>query len=497
MIGATHGSERPHSRPPLEPRGRTLTIDDEHAAHRMLVAALALIAAAAAQLLLAWMRAPRDGVIITLSAIALALFLWRPTGPVVPLLLLYVGVEAFLPFQTGAGIYGDWQLQYEMSRAFAGLSSMPGAALALRTPLFNALLAGATTVLPSYSGFQLGSVLLNILWLWPASRLLDGRTPSAIASIAFFPTALLMTIYERPWGLVTFFLLIALWGFERRRWTLVGAGLTGAILSHAGALGYVMGLVVWIAVRERRELRSLVPRLAPIAAVSAAVVTLPWLLLIRVSPRALFTGSQPVINAGSLGLWAATRPALMASSVFPIASPFISIGDWVLRILHYGAQGMVVVFAALWRRHMQGLNSAWWCVVGGLAVGVALTPSNQWVNGIDDAAYPAVILLGIMLLRSISPARRALVFSGSAALGALTAVLLAAAAFAATPHDLNLALKTKDGLHMLADYVTPWPGLTLIVIGALLCVRLYPRGDAVTTRRGGWSEHEAAGPDPA
>ena len=248
---------------------------------------------------------PEVSVVIVSVALIAAIALARPTPAMIGLVAVSMAVEMALSLQTGGGRIGDWDLHYQLARAYAGLSSTVGLAdLRQRTPLFDALGGGVLVWGQAYWAFQIVSVVLNSLWLWPAQLLLRslGANPRGLIVVGLTPMVVLYSVYTWPWGFVSFFVLTAIWAaLQRGRLaaTTVGVALAGALVTHIGSVGLVAGIAIWVVLRgshwKHAVVAGSVSVVAPMASWAAFTHTL--------SPSVLWSASVPARYAGSLGQW--------------------------------------------------------------------------------------------------------------------------------------------------------------------------------------------------
>lgn len=397
-------------------------------------------------------------------------------------MLLLIGLESVLPLQTGGGRFFDWDLHYQMSRVIAlphatavGLGSsshlfaaLIAADLPQRTPLFAALIASAVAHLAQYGTFQIGSVLLNLLWMWPAGLLLErwGRPRGMVLAVACCPMVVVFVLYTWPWGFCCFWLLSAVYfaGEEGRiSWAGCGVCLGAALMTHEGCIGYVIGLAAWLVVR-RREIRGVLAALGSALATCVAV-GVPWILvLVRHATLAQIIraiAQTPGTGAG----WLAGRFELILTTVIPLAGDGTALDDLFV-FLSVSVVG--ITLALLLTRTLRAPRGpvAWW-MAGGVLGGLLLLPTGSATGGLYDTAFPAILGLFVVSVAACPAGRwRGLVVTGLTLAAVAGLIIWIEAAFPARS-DPNLALKVDEHLHVIAD-VTVIPGLVLMGAGLAL-----------------------------
>jgi hypothetical protein len=438
----------------------------------------ALVVAGFVQELLLLSGHPQLGPAITVTVVVLLAWLWRPSWAVLGIITLGLGIELLLPLQTGGGRYQDWVLHYQMALHYAGQPShVLAEALRWRTPLYHQLIAGVLSGSPSYWTFQVGSVLLCSLWLWPASLLIRDRardsTGLRLMAVALAPVVIAYSTYTWPWNFAAFFLLAALW-LEGQASLIarvgVGIALGGAILAHPATAGYVLGLgVVWLYTQRARVL----PGAAAMAAVMASA--LPWIFDVSASggPQVLVTNSIPAVAATSPYLWAVSRLFLVAHTIFPTP---IATADryWAGAALTFfvlslpGALVTILITTRLPRPPVTMLV----CLATGAAVATALyNASGAYMTGILDALYPGVLILLTHTARATGWATARRMFVASLLLGgAFVALLFVLSAFP-IDGDANVLYRSR---YSISFFVQRWglvPGVALLAAGAFICAR--------------------------
>jgi hypothetical protein len=452
---------------------------------RLRTGCIALAAAGVLQLVLAAVGQPGLGIVVLLPVAIGVAWLWRPSAVQIAVVMILLGLESILPLQTGGGRYFDWDLHYQMGRMLAFVHPTFVAGLAnssnvlQRTPLFAALIASAVAHLPQYATFQAGSVLLNTLWMWPAGLLIErwGRSRNLVLAVVCCPMVIVFMLYTWPWGFCCFWLLSALYFADeegRISWAGCGICLAAALMTHEGCIGYVAGLVAWLAVRRwnvRGVARTLGGGLAACLAVGV-----PWtFVLLRYAPLSQIVRSLASAPGGGAG-WLGGRLELIAATVIPLhGSPTVI--DQLFVFLSGSVLGITAALL-LTRTVRMPRGPTAWSIVGGLLGGVLLLPTGTASSGLYDTAFPAAVMLFIVCVAACPPGRwRGLVVAGLM-IATLTAAIIWIEAAFPSPSDPNLALKVNEHLQFIAD-ITVIPGLVLIGVGlALGIVRAHDWWDA-------------------
>lgn len=388
-------------------------------------------------------------------------------------MLLALGLEAILTLHTGGTRYSDWLLHYELARHYAGLSNSASPTLIPgRTPVFQLLSGAFLAHAPGFGVFQVTSVLLNSLWLWPAGLLLDRaggpRRPRRLLVMAVGPFVLAYSVYTWPWGLCAFFVLAAVVlaaedGSDGAFG--VGVALAGALLVHPGALGYVVGLAVYLAVRRRHVVATV------LGGAVASATSIPWVLSVSGGDVSrMVRASVPARQAVGPELWLVTRAVTAATSFFPIQpmGPDRPVVNWVIAFFVLtipGALALTVVPLGLPRRTPPAAVAA---VVGGVLVGLLIYPPNNAIAGMLDALYPAVILVLVITLAEADDGAIAWPALLNLTAGAAFSLCLLWVSNAPAAGDANLALKTGSAVRFIADEVGPLPGVLLLLMAACL-----------------------------
>jgi hypothetical protein len=303
--------------------------------------------------------------------------------------------------------------------------------------------------------------LLNLVWLWPARVVFEGRS-ARLVCLALTPMALLLGTYTWPWGLCAFFVLTAVaLAREPSRMAALGVGLAcaGALLTHPGTLGYVVGLGLWLLVRNRSALKWAVP-----AGIIGMTALLPWVAFTTRggSWGDVFSGASAA-TAGQTPMQCLTsRQLVLLASVLPLrGNPDQSI-DLLLGFFAFSLLGSLIAVLLVVRPKLT--SAARWCVVGGLLGGLLLQPAAEAGAGVSDAGFPAVVVIAALGLAAASAQqlRQVLGLSGMLGLAAVAALLFVTATSGAG--DANFALAQRDHITTLANDV---PG---VVAGLLLAL---------------------------
>jgi hypothetical protein len=446
-----------------------------------------LVGAGTAQELLHLAGREGLGAVIVAPALAAVLWLWRPPAVAVGGILLVLGLEALLPLQTGGGMVVDWVRHWEIALSYAGRPShVTQAYLASRTALSEQILAAILAQQPGYWVFQLGSALLNCLWLWPAAVLIRRRTPDLFAvrllGVLLVPIVLYFGVYTWPWAFDAVFILCAL-AFIEDDGPLAAAGvglaLAGALLVHPGSLGYVLGLSAYVVARRRR----LLP-LALAAGTLTIALQVPWILSVTGGhgPLALISNSDPAKAQVPAWAYLLTRPLLVVHTLvpFPPLVPGLAVPDILMSFFVHSLPGALGAALLLAPRLLRPRGPAWWMGTVGVLVTLLIYPAEVWSVGIVEGLFLVVlvVLVDAASAASSSQARRLLVANAC-----LAAVFTAAAvwlAWAAPATDPNAVLRSRYGAVYLESLLGPLPGILLFVGGIFACWYVIARrGDPV------------------
>ena len=446
---------------------------------RLVAAMAALLVAGTVQELLLLVHRPALGILLVLPAVALAAALWRPSREAAVAAGIAFGLELLLPLMTGGGMVVDWVRHYEISLHYAGLpSAILHSYLASRTVLSEQILGAVLNHVPQYWAFQLGSVALNSLWLWPASLLLQAAAPARVdgrlLAVAAAPFVLYYSIYTWPWAFALFFLLAATWlaGREGRPAGVgIGLGAAGALLVHPAMLGYVLGLSGWVILRRRQVL---LPALA--TGSIALVAQLPWVYDITsgAGPLALITHSDPGQAHVPPLVYLLTRPLLVLHTIipFPPLVRGLEVPDFAFSLLVHSLPGALAGLLLLTRaqRRLRGPEPA--IIASGAAVSLLIYPSESMFVGIIDALYPAVVIAAIGITSRLPqrPLRRVLIVN--LALGALGAALMLWIAVGSHAPERNVALRQLYAARFLVEVLTPLAGLAVLAATAWVAAPL-------------------------
>lgn len=445
---------------------------------RLLVAVTVLMLAGTFTLCATLLDHSAVAVVVVALAIMTAVALARPTPIMIGVVALSLGVEMVLPLQTGGGRIGDWDLHYQLARAYAGLSSTVTITdLRQRTPLFDALGGGLLVWGQAYWVFQIVSVILNSLWLWPAQRLLRtlGAEPGALLVVGLTPMIVLYSVYTWPWGLVSFFVLAALCGALERgpiAAMTIGVALAGALLAHIGSIGLVVGIALWVMLRRPDW------KLAFAASIAGAVLIVPWAAFTHtLSPSVLWEASIPAQYAGSWSQWLLSRPVLVVSTFWGI--PPLRLGtpllDALISLFFFSTSAALLPMLLVGRRWPRPPHPAVWAVAGGIVAGILLLPTNTSRSGLAETVFTADIILIIAGVSRLTYRQiRSLAWIGAALTG-LALVALIWRAEVNVPGDPNLRYKMAQALEFFGARFSVLPGLLVGIIGIGVLVRSWRR----------------------
>jgi len=445
---------------------------------RMLVAMASLMLAGAFVLCATLLHHPEASVVVVLLAILGTIALARPTQITLGVVALSLAVEMLIPLQTGGGRIGDWDLHYQLGRAYAGLSSTVNLTdLRQRTPLFDAL-AGSVIVLgKSYWAFQILSVVLNSLWLWPAQRLLKtfGANPRRLLLVGLTPMIAFYSVYTWPWGLVSFFVLAALCAALARgriAAITIGVALAGALLTHIGSIGLVAGLGLWVLFRRADWTLTLVAGLVGVSLIA------PWAAFTHtLSPSVLWQGSIPAQHAGSLGQWLLSRPVLLASTFWGI--PLLHLGtpllDAVISLFFFSTSAALLPVLIVGRRWPRPPAPVVWAIVGGVIAGMLLLPTNTSRSGLAETVFTADVALIIVAVARLSREQARTLGIVTASLAAIAIAALVWRSEIIVPGDPNLQYKVAQALEFFVARFSVVPGVLVGGIGLVLLARSWRR----------------------
>ena len=451
-------------------------------AFRLLLAMGSMVIAGAVTELLLVAGAPRLAAVVVLPALAAVLWLWRPRLEALAAMLLVVGLELLIPLQTGGGRYNDWFLHYGISLHYAGLQTpIAPAFLSSRTPLFHQLAGAVLSLRSDYWIYQLVTVVLNSLWLWPAGLLLEraGGGRGRLLAMALSPFLVAYAVYTWPWAFAACFMLAATYLCTRDgRLAAVATGVAmgGAFLAHPGTTGYLVGLAIFILARHRN--RAL-PTLG--AAVVTAASQLPWTYVITngAGPLGVAFSVDPVVQRVPLDTWVITRLLVLAHSFMP-AAPLVrgvEVVDIVLVFLVLSLPGALLAATLAARRWLRPTGPAAWMILAGAIFGILVVPPQQFSSGMLDTLYPGIMLVLVGVSGAV-PARVVPRLLGlQAALAAVFVAALLLVATRATIDDPNLRLKLAYEARFAVEQLTPFPGIAalgLAAVSAFLALRNGP-----------------------
>jgi hypothetical protein len=456
-----------------------------HHSAALVIAMALLVGAGAIQELFLLAGRPGLGIAAVLPALVAVAWLWRPGAAVLALVALTLGLELLLPLHTGGGRYQDWLLHYELALHYAGLpGQVQPAYLVARTPLFHQLLAAFLAHERAYWVFQVGAVLLNSLWLWPAALLIrrqaTGGTALRLLAVGLTPVILAYSTYTWPWNFAAFFLLSALWLADEPG-TLAqvgtGLGLGGALLAHPGTLGYAAGLGAWWLYRRRRGLWAGI-----IAGVGALATSLPWVFSVTGGrgPVGLFSGSIPASQGQvPLPLWAISRLLLVAHTVMP--QPGLPADRaWVNVVLVFlvlSLPGALITLVVATRIPLPP-PAVRLAIIGGAAVNLAIFPADAYAVGILNVLYIGIMMYLVVTVAALDEVsvRRLLVVAAALSLVLSAALLWLSTAPAAG--DPNAGLRDSYGVLFFIQRWGLVPGSVLLAVALGLGIQQFSRSRA-------------------
>ncbi|HEY6471068.1 MAG TPA: hypothetical protein VI434_15030 [Candidatus Dormibacteraeota bacterium] len=447
---------------------------------RQLIAMGALILAGVVTLCATLLDHAGVSVVVVPVALIAAIALARPTWAMVGLVAVSLAVEMAVPLQTGGGRIGDWDLHYQLARAYAGLSSTVSLAdLRQRTPLFDALGGGVLVWGHAYWAFQIVSVFLNSLWLWPAQLLLRslGANPRGLVVVGLTPMVIFYSVYTWPWGFVSFFVLTAIWAaLQRGRLAAitVGVALAGALVTHIGSVGLVAGVALWVVFRgthwKHAFATGFVGVVAPMACWAAFTHT--------VSPSVLWAVSVPARYAGSLTQWLLSRPVVLASTFWGI--PPLGLGthllDALISLFFFSTSAALLPVLLIGRRWPRPPQPATWAIIGGVVAGLLLLPTNTSRSGLAETVFTADTMLIIVAVSRLSDKQSRTLARITAAIAAVAVAALVWRSEILVPGDPNLAYKSTQDLEFFVTRFGIVPSVLLGAIGIIVLLRSWRQG---------------------
>ena len=439
---------------------------------RLLAAICALLLAGAAQITATLLGAPQLGVLVVAPVLLAVPVLARPSWKVWLLFGTYLAIEMVIPLHTGGGRIGDWDRHYQLARAYVDLPSTYVAEVRQRTPLFNALIGSVLVHAQPFWVFQLMSVGLNALWLWPARLIagMRGTPPARLVVVGLTPIVVLFSVYTWPWGFCSFFILSALYFVLQAggRMAAAGAGIAaaGALCVHIGAIGYVTGLLLFIVLRGPRRLITFV------AAAAASCTIIPWVIFVTRSESlgALLSGSAVAQYSGGWRDWMLSRPTVLAATFWGIPPVDLSVRllDVVISLFFFSAVAALLPIALMIRRRVLDVpRPAVWMGGGAIVAGLLLLPANTSRSGLAETVftgYLALLTFGVTHLSEMQYRRLLRVTAG---LAAVVTVALVWRSTVSLPGDPNVTIKTSEQLVFFVDRFTWIPGAVLAVV--LVC----------------------------
>jgi hypothetical protein len=252
----------------------------------------------------------------------------------------------------------------------------------------------------------------------------------------------------------------------------IGVALAGALLTHIGSLGMVIGIALWVVIRHPNW------RLAFAAGIAGAVLIAPWAAFTHtLSPSVLWEGSIPAQYAGSLGQWLLSRPVLIVSTFWGI--PPLRLGtpllDAVISLFFFSTSAALLPMLLVGRRWPRPPHPAVWAIAGGVVAGILLLPTNTSRSGLAETVFTADIILIIAGVSRMTYAQIRSLAWIAAALTALALVALIWRAEVTVPGDPNLRYVTTQGLEFFSARFSVLPGLVVGTIGIGVLVRSWRR----------------------
>lgn len=440
---------------------------------RLMAGCAILALAGECQFLLTLVRWYAIGLPIVLVAVVAAYVLWRPSWVMVGLLVGVLGLEALIGVQNGASRFFDWDLHYQMSRVFAGLPLSNGLFLPFlsqRTALMEALIAAVLVHAPSYAVFQVGSVVLNMLWLWPAGLLLErwGRPQGYVVVALCCPVVVANMIFTWPWGLCAFWILAAIYFLEGEAPTLrgyaaAGGCCAGAVMTHEGCIGYALAIVVWTLWRVRGSAKAVA--FVASGMVWVTVLGVPWALDInRLTPVVgIITHSTTLTGDSSVFQWVVGRALVIVASIVPLNGASSSLDIILTLMLNSVIGALAILWVARSRVRPQGLCAA--VIVGGLVGGMLLQPFANVGGGLNDTAFIAALVYFVECLGQATPStwKRLRVFGP--VIGLVVAAFIVYESW--TLPSPNTTLVTSEHLAFLS-HLSLVPGVILTLAGVMV-----------------------------
>ena len=239
--------------------------------------------------------------------------------------------QCLLPLYSGAFMYGDWWMHFDIARVYRGVQSPEvtyfGAwTIPARTPLFNLFSAFFLTLFGDrFAEHQVVTILPGVALLAAAGTFLPSRTlPLAIGLVSLNSFMVTMILYPWPKILAVTYGLLGLRayldgrsaGFPARGglrvpWAL-GLWMGLAVLTHSGMIVYALAVLLHGVLAGPGRRRRIGPLLA--ATAMAGLVLLPW-------------GLWVAWRYGLSSLWTSVPTAVAAT-------PPLSPGWWLDRVLN-------------------------------------------------------------------------------------------------------------------------------------------------------------------
>jgi hypothetical protein len=409
--------------------------------------------------------------------------------------LLTVGLEASLPHFGVIQWSFDWWLHFDLARFYLAPADLwrvyPGGdVISSRTPLYNLLGSLALQAFGNrFSILQVFTAAEGWLWLLPAAlltrRLCGGRT-TVLALLALSPLLAFANAYVWPKGLVTFMLLLALdrvlalpaapAGRAGRIAVQAGLASGGAMMAHAGFVGFLLPLVAFVAWDGRRRRDPL--RFACFAA-GTGLVLLPWYAW-SVAEYGWQRGLLGYFHAQSFNPdllnYGVQRLVILVSGIVPVVPPLLGLTQGYFLIYLGSAAGVGGVVVLVWtaaqhiRSHGRGPDGwrlALWFVVSGMVAAAVL--SRQYTVGSAATLFsPALVVLAQLAIG----ARKvpALVLVAALLETALFAALLLAWMWSsASSAQPNAQLAVAEHIQFISHATLP-AGIALMVAGVVACL---------------------------
>lgn len=425
---------------------------------------------------------------------------WSPLPAWVLYIFLFwmalVAFQCITPVYTGAFMYGDWWMHYDISLFYRGLRPLDVQYFGIygvpsRSPLFNLFCSFFLSILgDQFYVYQLAALIPGIALVCVALAFVR-PTPLSLFLFLFNPFMITMILYPWPKVLTTAYILSGVYFFYRAQTVsstkpaqsdCAASGFWQglAVLTHMSAVFYILGIFAGHFVRRRPRLKE--PLLLALwVGVPMLCVVLPWLgwvvhhygfqSLLHASPA--FIGDNGVL---SLQGWI-NRVANLVASLLPLPI-FIELffpgkqfswADLWLRFYYavLPAACTLTVWFTLWklfRRKSMPFDLPWpaWPLVAvtGFLCGIIFQPGLNLTGLTGESMAPVVAILLIVTSQIASryPFRQqqtlmlliAVEFFASRGVHTFLSVFGTVA-----ENDPNLALKIQHGLIFAQDVIHP------------------------------------------